>query len=251
MISANATTPRIRAIRRESAADFLSMAAQRNDPGSEPLPGPNRRVRFIGQAICALVLRAPWAWPVIRGAVTRYFDGLAGDWDERTGAGGSDHLAALARATLEVRPAPERILDIGAGTGAGSLFLAREFPSARVRGVDISEAMISRARDKVGLDPEGRIAFRVADAAGLPYEDDSFDLIAQTNVPVFLPELTRVLRHDGYLIVSSSQGERTPFHTDLAQLSRALERRGFKLVSQGRVAAGTYLVARRSDGPAE
>lgn len=188
---------------------------------------------------------------MIRGAVTRYFDGLAGDWDERTGAGGTDHLAALARAALEVRPAPERILDIGAGTGAGSLFLAREFPTARVRGVDISETMIGLAREKVGLDPEGRIAFRVADAAALPYEDDSFDLIAQTNVPVFLPELSRVLRSGGFLIVSSSQGERTPFHTDHAQLSRALKRRGFELLSEGRVAAGTYLVARRSDSSAE
>ena len=236
---------------RLSAPDFLSMAAQRNDPGPPARPGPNPRVRFIGQTICALVLRAPWAWPLLRGAVSRYFDRLAGDWDERTGAGGPDHLAALARAVLEVRPAPERILDIGAGTGAGSLFLAREFPSARIRGIDISAAMIDAARAKVGLNPEGRIAFRVADAAALPYDDRSFDLVTQTNVPVFLPELSRVLRPGGYLIVSASQGERTPFYTDHARLARALERRGFESPTEGRVGAGTWLVARRAGSAAE
>ena len=38
---------------------------------------------------------------------------------------------------------------------------------------------------KVGLDPEGRVAFRVGDAADLPYPDESFDLVAQLNMPPF------------------------------------------------------------------
>ena len=70
-------------------------------------------------------------------------------------------------------PAPERVLDLGTGTGSAALFLAREFPRASVRGADFSEEMIARAKDKVGLDPEGRIAFKVADAADLPWPDDS------------------------------------------------------------------------------
>ena len=67
-------------------------------------------------------------------------------WDERTGAGGVEHLAPLAAAVLDVSPSPERVLDVGCGTGEGTLFLAREFPQARVRGVDISEEMIAAGR---------------------------------------------------------------------------------------------------------
>ena len=78
---------------------------------------------------------------------------------------------------------PERVLEVGTGTGAGALLVAREFPHARVRGVDISPEMIRRAQNRIGLDPEGRVAFKVADAANLPYEDESFDLVVQLNTP--------------------------------------------------------------------
>jgi hypothetical protein len=54
--------------------------------------------------------------------------------------------------------------------------------------------MVRSAKHKVGLDPEGRIAFRVADAADLPYEDESFDLITHLNMPPFIAEVERVLR---------------------------------------------------------
>lgn len=180
--------------------------------------------------------------------MARYFDRLAPGWDERTGAGGPDHLATLAKAVLEIEPEPERILDVGAGTGAGTLFLAREFPRARVRGVDISPAMVDLAKAKVGLDPEGRIAFRIADAAKLPWPADSFDLLAQTNVPVFLPEIARVLRPGGHLIVTSTMGPSTPFYTPHRPLIRALERRDFELRAEGSAGHGTYLVARRARG---
>src|SRR6185437_13188336 len=112
----------------------------------------------------AVIVRAPWAWPAMRGPMRRFFDRTAPGWDDRTRAGSADHLAALAGALLHVKPAPERALEVGTGTGEGALLLAREFPQARVRGVDLSEEMVRSAKHKVGLDPEGRIAFRVADA---------------------------------------------------------------------------------------
>src|SRR4051812_1109528 len=101
--------------------------------------GPPTRVRIIGRGVNAIAARAPWLWPVLRRPVQGYFDSLAGGWDARTGAGSPDHLAGLAAACERVRPAPERVLDVGTGTGAAALFLAREFPQARVRGVDFSE----------------------------------------------------------------------------------------------------------------
>jgi ubiquinone/menaquinone biosynthesis C-methylase UbiE len=175
-----------------------------------------------------------------------FFERLAPGWDQRTGAGSVEHLASVATAVTHVSPAPERVLDIGTGTGEVALFLAREYPSARVRGVDISEEMIRAAKAKVGLDPEGRIAFKVADAAKLPYEEESFDLTTQLNMPPFFAEIARVLRPGGHAIVASSSGPATPFFTPDAVLERGFRRQGIELVASGSAGDGSYWVGRRA-----
>ena len=171
------------------------------------------RTRLIGRALNASVAHAPWLWPVLRRPIQGFFDRAAPGWDQRTGAGSVDHLEALATATAQVSPAPERVLDLGTGTGEGALFLAREYPTARVRGVDLSPEMIRIAREKVGLDPEGRIAFKVADASDLPFEGESFDLVTMVNVPPFFGEIARVLRPGGHVISVATGGSSTPFYT--------------------------------------
>jgi SAM-dependent methyltransferase len=202
------------------------------------------RDRLVGRAINDLVARAPWLWPLLRGPTRRFFSERASGWDERTGAGGAEHLAPLAAAVLHVDRAPERILDIGCGTGESTLFLAREFPQARVRGVDISAEMVRAAVAKVGLDPEGRIAFKQGDAAALPFPDESFDLIAQLNMPPFFAEIARVLRPGGHAIVASSWGAETPFYTRPALLRWKFLQRSVEPVEIGAAGAGTFYVGR-------
>jgi ubiquinone/menaquinone biosynthesis C-methylase UbiE len=197
----------------------------------------------------ATVARAPFLWPLLRAPMRRYFDRLAEGWDERTGAGSVEHLAPLAKALLAVKPAPERALDIGTGTGTAALLIAREFPQARVRGVDVSEEMIRRARARIGLDPDGRVAFRVADAASLPWDDGSFELVAQLNMPPFFAEMARVLRPGGYAIVASSWGDATPFYTPDAVLERGFRRVGLEKVESGTSGVGTFFVARLIQSP--
>jgi ubiquinone/menaquinone biosynthesis C-methylase UbiE len=208
--------------------------------------GPGPFVRATGRALSALIARAPFTWPLLKRRMRRFFDRSAKGWDERTGAGSAEHLTALAAALVHVRPPPERALELGTGTGVGALLIAREFPHARVRGVDISERMIRLARDRVGLDPEGRVAFRVADAASLPYEDDSFDLVAQLNLPPFFAETARVLRPGGHAIVAASWGPRTPFYTPPRALERGFRRQGLEVVASGEAGPGTYTVVRAS-----
>jgi demethylmenaquinone methyltransferase / 2-methoxy-6-polyprenyl-1,4-benzoquinol methylase len=199
----------------------------------------------MGRALNNTLVRAPWLWPLLRRPVQGFFDRSAPGWDERTGAGSPDHLAPLAAAALHVSRAPERVLDIGTGTGEGALLLAREFPRASVRGIDISDEMIRSAQGKIGLDPEGRVAFRVADAASLPYGADSFDLVAQLNMPPFFAEIARVLRPGGHVIVASSWGADTPFYTPNPVLERGFRRRAIETVTTGEVQHGTYYVGRR------
>ena len=214
------------------------------DPAPDPSPPP-KRVRLIGRAITALIARAPVTWPLLRGWSHRFWEDAAPTWDQRVKRSGPDYLAPLAAALLDVRPEPERALDIGTGLGDGALLIAREFPHARVRGVDLSEEMVRRAQARIGLDPEGRVAFKVADASSLPYDDDSFDLVAELNMPPFFAETARVLRHGGHVIVAASSGDRTPFFTPDAVLERGFARYGFETVKVGRIGSGSYFVARK------
>jgi SAM-dependent methyltransferase len=204
------------------------------------------RVFLIGRTLSALITRFPAAWPLVRGPMRRYFDRLAPGWGKRPGVGSVPHLAPLAAALLHVRPEPERALDIGTGLGDGALLMAREFPHARVRGVDISPEMIRRAQSRIGLDPEGRVAFKLADAAHLPFDEASFDLVAQLNMPVFFAEIARVLRPGGFVVVAASFGPQTPFYTPESVLQRRFRKRGIIEVEIGEAVEGTYFVGRRS-----
>jgi ubiquinone/menaquinone biosynthesis C-methylase UbiE len=121
---------------------------------------------------------------------------------------------------------------------------AREFPRASVRGVDLSEDMIAKAKAKVGLDPDGRIAFKVGDAAEIPWPDDSFDLVTQNNVPPFFAEIARVLRPGGFVAIAASDGAATPFYTPPAVLKRGFARVGISEYRLGEAGPGMYWIGR-------
>jgi ubiquinone/menaquinone biosynthesis C-methylase UbiE len=214
-----------------------------NAPAGQEQGAPSARLRLMGRAINATVARAPVLWPLLRAPTRRLFDRAAAGWDRRD-RNAAEYLAAIAAGLMYVRPEPERALDIGTGTGAAALLIAREFPRARVRGVDISEEMVRRATERTGLDPEGRIAFRVGDASQLPWDDESFDLVAQLNMPPFFKEISRVLRPGGHAVVASSWGRRTPFWTPDKVLRKGFKRHGMKRVESGGAGAGTFFVAR-------
>jgi SAM-dependent methyltransferase len=146
----------------------------------------------------------------------------------------SRSMTSLARAVLRVPSAPERVLEVECGEGEGALFLAREYPRARVRGCDRSPEAVRRAAARVGLDPEGRVAFKQASAA-LPYPDDHFDLVVQRRGRVRPRELARVLRSGGHLILV---GGRRPL------LAARLRRRGLAWQEGGEGAADDAYVAR-------
>ncbi len=72
---------------------------------------------------------------------------------------------------LELLPfdaaAAVRVLDLGAGTGLLSFFIAERFPGARLTLVDISEPMLAQARDRFASTPE-RVECLVADYSSVP-----------------------------------------------------------------------------------
>lgn len=158
-------------------------------------------------------------------------------------SGPSPELVALAAAVAELESIPERVLETECGAGAGVLFLAREFPTARVRGIDRSADAIRAAIASAGLDPEGRVAFKRAPRRGIPYPSDHFDLVVQSRGRPRLAEVTRVLRAGGYLIYVKASSRRR-LTSAWSMLSRGLRRRRFQLVASVDIEGRTAHVMR-------
>jgi arsenite methyltransferase len=108
--------------------------------------------------------------------------------------------------------ATRRVLDVGCGGGNTACLIAEQYGS-RVRGVDISEVMIAKAKERArrqGL--EDAVEFRVADAFQLPFEDDWFDAVIVEAVLTPLPgdksralgEMVRVVRPGGRIGANES-----------------------------------------------
>lgn len=115
-----------------------------------------------------------------------------------------------------------RILEVGVGTG---ISLASYSSKNRIFGVDISEPMLAKARERVAELGLGHVeGLAVMDAEHLNFPDGSFDVVmAQyvvTTVPnpeATLDEFARVLKPGGEIILVSRVGAE-------AGLRRALER---------------------------
>ena len=161
----------------------------------------------------------------------------------------SPPLTPLAAAVLHVGD-PERILEVQCGEGEGALFLAREFPSARIRGIDGDAAAIRRAGGRVGLDPEGRVAFKQGGPGSLPFPADQFDLLVALDARPGAGEAARVLRPGGFLALASS-GRPTPFAGLGGRLYRwRAGRLGFEPIWEEAAGDGSFAVARlRGGGP--
>ncbi|HWB68628.1 MAG TPA: class I SAM-dependent methyltransferase [Solirubrobacterales bacterium] len=151
-------------------------------------------------------------------------------------------LTPLAAAVLHVSPAPERILELACGDGEGALFLSREFPTARVRGVDASAAAVRGAQRRVGLDPEGRVAFKRAGAREMPYPEHHFDLVVAIDASPSPALLRRALRPAGWAILATTG--RPGAGLRRAWQRRRLARSGFEQVAREQAGEGEYYVGR-------
>ncbi|MFF4778959.1 ubiquinone/menaquinone biosynthesis methyltransferase [Microtetraspora fusca] len=98
-----------------------------------------------------------------------------------------------------------QLLDLATGTGVIALEAARRYPAATVTGVDFSEEMLSRAMAKPGADA---VRWQHADAARLPFENESFDGITEgyllrnvEDLDGVLREQYRVLKPGGRIVI--------------------------------------------------
>lgn len=111
---------------------------------------------------------------------------------------------------IEAIQAGETVLDLGSGGGFDCFLAARQVgPSGKVIGVDMTPAMVSKARANAAKGDFPHVEFRLGEIEHLPVADNSVDRILSNCVINLTPdksqvilEAFRVLRPGGRLSVS-------------------------------------------------
>lgn len=136
-----------------------------------------------------------------------------------------DDVAVLQRQTADellerlsfMKISPQKILDLGTGTGRNLALLHQRYPQAQLIAMDIAPGMLKQAqkrfRDDLGFKrwlPNNKALQRIAgDAESLPLADNSVDLVFANLALQWcdprqsFKEIQRVLKADGLLMFTS------------------------------------------------
>jgi phosphatidylethanolamine/phosphatidyl-N-methylethanolamine N-methyltransferase len=104
-----------------------------------------------------------------------------------------------------------RIIEVGVGTG---ISLPQYSRTSRITGVDLSEPMLDKARDRVRrLGLSNVEAIRYGDAENLDFPDESFDVVVAQYVVSAVPhphramdEFARICRPGGEIVITTRVG---------------------------------------------
>jgi malonyl-CoA O-methyltransferase len=140
--------------------------------------------------------------------IRRSFDRAAENYEQWASGLQKDIGESLVQRVQCLTLEPKRILDVGAGTGRMSRALMGIYNNAEVYSLDIAFKMLRYARKKNLAISEHR--FICADAAALPFANNSMDLIISNlmlqwceNIHQVFQEFARILTPDGIVLFST------------------------------------------------
>jgi SAM-dependent methyltransferase len=102
------------------------------------------------------------------------------------------------------------VLDVGCGAGVDTLFSAMMTgPSGKVVGIDLTPAMLERAKKNLSITDLKNVVFKEGSAENLPFADKEFDVVTSNGALNLVPdkakafaEIYRVLKPGGRLMVA-------------------------------------------------
>jgi ubiquinone/menaquinone biosynthesis C-methylase UbiE len=169
----------------------------------DPAPNPHATAEQVEAALqdtkLAQVLYHDWE-------AESYDDKWSISYDQRCVDYARGRFDAAVPDVVQRRLPYDRALELGCGTGFFLLNLIQAGVARRGAVTDLSPGMVkvaTRNGESLGLDVDGR----VADAEGIPYEDNTFDLVVGhavlhhiPDVELALAEVVRVLRPGGRFV---------------------------------------------------
>ena len=136
---------------------------------------------------------------------------------------------------------PQTILDVATGTADLAIRLAKDNPSAKITGIDLSEKMLEIGNQKILKKKLSQhIHFLAADATNIPFADNTFDAVTVAfgvrnfaNREAGLREMVRVCRNGGTVAVLEFSHPKSPFiATPYRWYSKAILPRLGRLISK-------------------
>ena len=135
--------------------------------------------------------------------IERVYTNYAGFYDKVFGKVFHEGRESAIR-NLNVQP-NEQILEVGVGTGLALPMYPRH---CRIVGIDVSEGMLAKAKEKAEAHSLDHVQLHRMDAGAMEFEDDSFDTVVAAYVVTAVPdyrtvvsEMIRVCRPGGRIIM--------------------------------------------------
>ncbi|MEO7030491.1 MAG: methyltransferase domain-containing protein [Acidobacteriaceae bacterium] len=92
-----------------------------------------------------------------------------------------------------IPPDSQRILDLGAGSGALTIFVRKSFPAADIHLIDFSAPMLALAKSRLGEDP--RLTYEVADYTVAPLPENLDAIVSALSIHHLEDDAKRALFH--------------------------------------------------------
>ena len=142
----------------------------------------------------------------------RVYTNYAGVYDRVFGRVFQDSREAVVR-NLKVAPG-EKVLEVGVGTG---LCLPLYPPNCDITAIDLSEAMVDKAAERVKEHGLTNVKLMTMDAGAMDFADSTFDLVVAAYVVTAVPdyrklmqEMIRVSRRGGRLVLLNHFTQNSP-----------------------------------------